>query len=373
MKVLYFTRGFTPHDRRFLEALARTHHSIDYLPLLGGLSKGVQAELPENVTAHAALLDAKRLFWYRFPEAVRKFQTRVDQINPDLVHAGPIHLSARIAAMAGFHPLVTMSWGSDLLWETRKPWTALMARFVLRRSDAFVGDCQAVKQASIRFGMDEDRIVLFPWGTDLKHFTPGGGEKVRADLGWEDDFILLSTRSFEPIYGVDLIVKAFIRAAPEQRALKLLLLGEGSQRSVFENWLDAAGLESRVHFAGAVSRERLPDYYRAADLYLSASYSDGSSVSLLEAMACGTPALASDIPGNKEWVEPETNGWLFERGKVDALVAGITSALERQEQLEAMGRAGRSVAEQRADWGENFPKLIGAYKIAVRHHGRIPE
>ncbi|MDF1499262.1 MAG: glycosyltransferase family 4 protein [Anaerolineales bacterium] len=367
MKVLYFTRGFTPHDRRFLEALAGTPHSIDYLPLLGRLSKGVQAELPENVTAHAALLGANRLSWHRFPEAVREFRSRVDQINPDLVHAGPIHLSASIAAMAGFHPLVTMSWGSDLLWETRKPWIALVARFVLRRSDAFVGDCQAVKQAAIRFGMHEDRIVLFPWGTDLNHFTPGGGEKVRADLGWEDDFILLSTRSFEPIYGVDLIVKGFIRTAPEQRALKLLLLGEGSQRSVFENWLDAAGLASRAHFAGAVSREMLPDYYRSADLYLSGSYSDGSSVSLLEAMACGTPALVSDIPGNREWVQPGENGWWFRTGDVASLSDGVLHALEERSRLEDVGKKARRLVEQRADWNENFPKLIEAYEIAVEH------
>ena len=75
-----------------------------------------------------------------------------------------------------------------------------------------------------------------------------------------------------------------------------------------------SGLEDKVHFAGQVDYVDLPKYYRVAHLYLSASIVDGSSVSLLEAMSCGIPALVSDIPGNREWVVPGRNGWLFPTG-----------------------------------------------------------
>ncbi len=64
----------------------------------------------------------------------------------------------------------------------------------------------------------------------------------------------------------------------------------------------AAGLEGRVQFAGNVPEDEMVTHFQASDVYISASHSDGSSVSLLQAMACGLPVIVSDIPGNREWV-----------------------------------------------------------------------
>jgi glycosyltransferase involved in cell wall biosynthesis len=349
--------------------LGGTTYEVEYLPLLAGLSQSANAVLSNSVLRYPALFEGHSLRWYRYPEAVKRFNQHVKQIQPDLIHAGPIHLSAAITALAGFHPLVSMSWGSDLLLETRNPWVNFLARYTLRRSDALVGDCQAVRKAAITLGMDVDRIVLFPWGTDLDHFTPGSGAQLRKKLGWQDQFVMISTRTFEPLYGVDIIVKAFIQSASQNPGLRLLMLGDGSNREKFKSWLTDAGVIEKVHFTGVVSREQLPDYYRSADLYLSASYSDGSSVSLLEAMACGLPVLVSDIPGNREWVEPGSNGWRFRSGEANSLVGGIRQALEGN-RLQAMGAAARRIAEDRADWSENFPKLLEAYELARVHHAR---
>jgi glycosyltransferase involved in cell wall biosynthesis len=127
-----------------------------------------------------------------------------------------------------------------------------------------------------------------------------------------------------------------------------------------------AKMLERVHFPGQVSRDDLPAYYRAADLYISTSHSDGTSISLLEALACATPVLLSDIPGNREWVtEPGQVGWLFRDGDVDSLSEGIIHAWESRSQLPAMGQAARRIAEARADWDKNFPQLFEAYQIAL--------
>ena len=126
------------------------------------------------------------------------------------------------------------------------------------------------------------------------------------------------------------------------------------------------GLIDRVHFGGQVSNADLPRYYRAADLYLSASHSDGSSVSLMEALGCGRPVLVSDIPGNVEWIKPGAQGWLFPDGDEAALEAGMLgAAMLETAQREEMGRAARALAEARADWSRNFPRLLDAYQLAI--------
>jgi glycosyltransferase involved in cell wall biosynthesis len=143
------------------------------------------------------------------------------------------------------------------------------------------------------------------------------------------------------------------------------MLGSGSLESEVKQRLALAGLDERVHFPGQVEYAHLPDYYRAADLYLSASHSDGSSVSLLEAMGCGLPALVSDIPGNREWVDHGTNGWLFPDGDTRALRLALLERVEAPESLPDAGARARERVESLANWDDNFRRLLGAYSLAL--------
>ena len=87
----------------------------------------------------------------------------------------------------------------------------------------------------------------------------------------------------------------------------------------------------------------------------------------------GRPVLVSDIPGNKEWITPEREGWLFTDGDVEALAAGIVKAYSQRDlRLAEMGAAARLLAEQRADWRKNFQVLLEAYQMAVSDSGKRP-
>jgi glycosyltransferase involved in cell wall biosynthesis len=103
-----------------------------------------------------------------------------------------------------------------------------------------------------------------------------------------------------------------------------------------------------------------------ADLYISPSHVDGSSVSLMEALGCGLPALVSDIPANCEWVSEGVNGWLFPDGDARALAAKILAALAQRDRWPALGLAARKSAQERADWKRNVRKLFDAYEQSVK-------
>jgi glycosyltransferase involved in cell wall biosynthesis len=246
----------------------------------------------------------------------------------------------------------------------------MAARFTLKRSDAFLADCQAVRERAIELGMNAGRIVTFPWGVDLHLFSPQGAGALRSQLNWQDAFVLVSTRAWEPLYGVDILVRAFLEAQKMDGSLRLLLLGGGSQKMMLERMISDAGAQQKVHILARVDEAELPEYYRSADIYLSASHSDGSSVSLLEAMACGLPVLVSDIPGNREWVEEGVNGWLFPDSDVSALAENILALARSREGLRAAGVHGRKVAEERADWQQNHARLFQAYETAIDHARR---
>ncbi|MDD5368453.1 MAG: glycosyltransferase family 4 protein [Anaerolineaceae bacterium] len=366
MRVLYFTRGDSAHDRRFLAALGQTGHEVHYLrletgslPGEGSLPSGVHPVAWQGLPACAGLEAGLALL----PE----LSQLIERLHPDVIHAGPLQRVARLVARIDFHPLVSMSWGSDLLLEANQDAAWMQATCeTLAGTDILVGDCQAVKDKALGLGFAAERVVLFPWGVDLRHFTPQANPDPRVRAGWEGCFTLLSMRSWEPLYGVDLITRAFVQAAKVSPELRLLMLSSGSQGPLLREILKRGGVIDRVTFAGQAPLAQLPGYYTSADLYLSASHSDGSSVSLLEAMACGRPALVSDIPGNREWVIPGENGWLFPDGDVDALAQGMVRAVQEKQRLADMGRKARQIAEERADWEQNFPKLLQAYEMAVR-------
>jgi glycosyltransferase involved in cell wall biosynthesis len=217
--------------------------------------------------------------------------------------------------------------------------------------------------------MPPERIVTFPWGVDLDHFSPHSNalEKPLFPSQPEKPFILLSTRAWEPIYGLDVLARGFVQAAQTIPQLRLVMLGNGSLASRLRSIFSDGQVLERVVFPGQIKQNDLPRYYRNADLYISASHSDGTSISLLEAMACGCPVLVSDIPGNRAWVEPGVQGWWFKDGDPQILADGIQEAFTQSEHLPVMGSAARQLAKERANWPENFKKLLFAYDLALNN------
>jgi len=368
MRLIYFSRDYSVHDHRFLARLAQTGHSIGFLTLEQRTAVQYTQPLPPGIEWLSWAGGRGPVHWQDGWRLLRSLRQVIQSFQPDLIQAGPIQTAAFLTALSGFRPLVSTSWGYDLLIDAQRgPAWRTATRFTLRRSAAMVGDCATIRQLAVSYGMDPDKIVTFPWGVDLQHFTPGAAADLRAQLGWEsEEFVVISTRGWSPIYGIEELARGFAAAARELPQLRLLMLGSGPQAALVHEIFQQAGVRDRVHFPGQVSQEDLPHYYRAADLYLSASHSDGSSISLLEAFACGRPALVSDIPGNREWVTPGKQGWWFQTGRAAELTQGLLEAAAQRNQLAEMGRNARQTAEARADWDTNFPHLLDAYQLALQ-------
>lgn len=365
-RVLYFSRDLTTHDFRFLTSLANTALDVYYLRLEKQNTSLQENSLPEKVKILPGLTDDTNNGSENFSLLVDQLREIIHQVNPDILHAGPIQSCGFLSALTGFSPLITMSWGSDILVASEKDFLwRWVTDYTLNKTSVLLGDCQVVKMKAIQFGFSENRIVLFPWGIDLRQYQPGKNLQFRERLGWADKFVLLSNRSWERLYGVEIIAKAFVAAAKSKTDLRLILLGSGSQKKEITKIFEEAGMIDRVHFGGVVAQKNLPDYLHAADLYLSASFSDGSSVSLMEALACGLPVLVSDIPGNQEWIDQDRNGWIFETGNVENLKNSILEIYKTQYKLPIISQEARKTAEKKANWEDNFQKLLFAYQLVL--------
>ena len=361
MKILYFSLGYSTHDHRFLKAISDGGHDVFFVQLEGNKRQVEDRPVPKNVTLVKWKGGRDAFTWSKLPSLVLSFKRLLRDLKPDLVHAGPIQTCAFIAILAGANPVLTMSWGFDLMDDVHKGrmWE-YATRYTLERSTFFTSDANVTRDKAVAYGMDASKTIVFPWGVDLDHFAKKE-EKIKSET-----FTLFCNRSWESRYGVDVLAKAFVKVAQQKGDVNLLLLGGGSQGSMLRSIFMKGGVLEMVNFGGQVSQTDLPRWYHMADLYISPSHVDGSSVSLMEALACGLPCLVSDIPANKEWVFENENGWLFRDGDVGHLAEKILVAMNQREKLLQIGAAGRRSAEERADWKKNAEALMNVYRSLVQ-------
>ena len=357
MKILYFSLGYSTHDYRFLKSISDGGHEVFFVQLEGNRRTVEDRPVPENV--HQVIWKGgKKIFqWRDLLALIFDFQRLTKEIDPDLIHAGPIQTCAFIAVLSGFRPILTMSWGFDLMDDVHKnKWWGWVTRYTLKRSTFFTSDANVTKDKAVVYGMNSEKTVVFPWGVDLEHFSLSTVHRPPST------FTLFCNRSWESRYGIDVLARAFVKVAQQNENVDLILLNGGSQGAHIRQILQSGGVLDRVTFGGQVSQTDLPNWYHMADVYISPSHVDGSSVSLMEALACGLPCLVSDIPANKEWVVENENGWLFRDGDANHLAEKILAAISQRENLPGIGRASRRSAEMRADWKKNAKVLMNVYR-----------
>ena len=173
MRIIYFSKNYTSHDYRFLSSLSKTDHEVFYLKLEANKRQIEDRPVPENIHQILWAGGQHEFHWRDVPRLTFDLRRLTQKIKPDLIHAGPIQNCAFITALSGFRPFLAMSWGYDLVQDAESSWwMKRITKYVLSNSAFFTSDANVSRNKAIEFGMHLDRTVIFPWGTDIEHFTP---------------------------------------------------------------------------------------------------------------------------------------------------------------------------------------------------------
>jgi glycosyltransferase involved in cell wall biosynthesis len=188
--------------------------------------------------------------------------------------------------------------------------------------------------------------------------------KTRADFGLDqDEVVLLAAGRLEPSKGFDVLIKALSIAGALPERIRLVIIGEGSQRNSLRDLAGVCKVESRVLFTGALPDKDMQSLYGAADLFVHPTLYEGSSLVTLEAMRAGLPVIASKTGGLPDKVQPGLNGWLVEPGNARALAATLEEACRHRERWRQMGVESARIVRDRYTWttaATEFLKLFGA-------------
>jgi L-malate glycosyltransferase len=290
------------------------------------------------------------------------------RLRPDVLHAHYLGRYGHQAGLAGFHPYVISTWGSDVLRaravSRRGRW---LGRRTLRHADLVTAVSGHMRSAAIEAGARPDRIEIVQFGVDLKRFSPGRvpNETLRR-LGLAERPFVFSPRGIRPLYRHERIIDALARL-PDRFGLVMTGHGaDGDYLGRLERQMAELGVADRIQILYGISDEDLPDLYRAARVVVSVPESDSFPISLLEAMACSTPVVAGDLPALREVLEPVAPESLVPDSDAGALVIALRRALTMPDhERRSLGERLRSHVSY-ADYETNMLRMEQLYGRLAR-------
>ena len=208
-------------------------------------------------------------------------------------------------------------------------------------------------------GFNSDNISIIPMGVDEVFLEEG---KNRENTGNQRPFTILSNRNLLPIYNVSLLIRAIPLVLKEEPGTKFLFAGEGSEKRNLESEVERLNVGPSVQFLGRVPHQEMPHLLSQSDIYVSTSFYDGTSVSLLEAMAAGVFPIVTNISSNWEWIVNGENGFLVPKGEETTLAKKIVEAIRNQRLLKEASEKNLRIIQERAYWKNNIKKITSLYQ-----------
>lgn len=334
-RILFFADADSVHTRRWVAAAVERGAEAIVITRR-------PAEVPGAREVIAIAPGNDKLSWFKALPQVRRVSREVaKRFKPTLVHGHYVTSYGLWAAMCGLKlPTVLTAWGSDILVTPRE--SRLMRAVVgwsLRHADLITADSMDMLDEIARYHPAAPCHQIL-WGADTDKFVPG-------DPG--EDFDVISLRSWEPNYNIDLILEAFSRflmLRPHSHA-RLHLLGGGAMQATLEARVQELRLLQQVRFHGRVGDVEMVNAIQRSRVSVSVPTSDATSVSVLESMACGLPIIATDLPANRQWID-ERGGWIVPVRDVDAVTQALVTAYDHPAQAAQMGLHNRERIERDA-------------------------
>ncbi|HZB87189.1 MAG TPA: N-acetyl-alpha-D-glucosaminyl L-malate synthase BshA [Terracidiphilus sp.] len=297
---------------------------------------------------------------FEFPPYDLALASRMAEVaefnNLDLLHvhyAIPHSVSALLArqmleARGRRLPFVTTLHGTDITLVGLDRSYLPITRYSIQQSDGVTSISSYLKDKTVQHFGIERPIEVIPNFVNCEVYKPFADESARMEarrrLAKPDEAILIHLSNFRPVKRVVDVVKVFARVT-EQVPARLMLVGDGPDRSAAEWLAHDLGIQDRIHFLG--KQERVNELLPLADLMVMPSELESFGLAALEAMACKVPTVATRVGGVPELIDDGVSGLLFPVGEVKAMAEGAIALLKDRAKLETMRDEARQTARTR--------------------------
>lgn len=298
----------------------------------------------------------------------RALQVRrcIDATNPDIIVGSWVTSFGLYVKLSNRRPFILFAYGSDIVVDPhRSPLHRAISIQVVKSADLVLVDSEVQRRALLSLGCSRERIISFAWFDEGRLRTVYSDRTLRDKLGWGENTIVVCVRKHEPTYSVETVIRAIPIVLNQAPKVRFLIFGSGTQTLQLKQLVHDLRIESYVHFAGNVQRDQLLRYMKDCDIYVSASITDGTSSSLLEAMSLGVPVVVTSIDANSEWIRNGIDGLMFPVYDTTLLAKEIVDLEKNPRKREQLRHAATLVIERRVNWKSSSNELVNRMSSLV--------
>jgi N-acetyl-alpha-D-glucosaminyl L-malate synthase BshA len=256
-------------------------------------------------------------------------------------------LARQMLAARGIRlPFITTLHGTDITLVGQDPGYLPITRFGIEQSDGVTSISSHLQEETERsFGITREIEVIRNFvNCDVYKPDEDRRRELRPKYARNDEKILIHLSNFRRVKRVGDVMDTFARVTREVPS-RLMLIGDGPDRSIAESLALRHGIQNRVHFLG--KQDSVQDLLPLGDLMLMPSEMESFGLAALEGMACRVPCIATRVGGVPELVEDGVNGLLFQVGDVEAMAAGAIAILTDDARQQSMAAAARQTAQDK--------------------------
>ena len=298
---------------------------------------------------------------FEIARAILTIKSIVKKFNPDMVIAERTTSYGYLAAISGLKPMAIAQQGITDLWPHNSPLYIFKKRlqnYAFKKADLIHAWGNSMAEHMKESNVDMDKVMILPKGINLDFFQfndTSDGTLINAVV----------TRSLEPEYKHDLILKAFSIVKQKSIPFKLTIIGDGTELKNLKWLAKELKIDNEVNFVGRINNNDIPKFLQQANFYISTPTTEGVSASLFEAMASGCLPIVSDLPGNRSWIQQKENGILVTIENEIKLAEEIEWAFKNTDFTK------KAIVENRKFVEENANYKINMKKIAFTYHDLI--
>lgn len=353
LRVVLLSSGTFRHVRGYLDFLRDRGHEVHWITFTP------PAWRPEGVVLHdvSKVHDpfSGRVAKLRYLRSIPSVRRVLRDVKPDILHGHYVTSAGVLCLFSGFRPYVVSARGTDLIGSMRSPLWRVLLRRVFSRAALVHAVSDELSALAERLGVPRNGCLTLSQGIDTTVFRYCPRFRDGGPVG------LICTRHLHETYDVATIVKACGLLKDRGVSFRLTLAGAGPLGHQLRQMVESLGIGDAVQFLGGYDNADLPALLSGHDLYLSSSLWDGTSISLLEAMACGIFPVVSRIPSNEAWVRDGETALMFECGDAQMLARQIERAALDEKLVRRAVEINRRTVEERGDRQKNMLLLENNY------------
>lgn len=347
------------------KALAARGHCIHFI----AYSMPFRLEhIAENIRFHEVNVNAYPLFEYppytlnltsKIVDTVKHEELDILHMHYAIPHTTSALLARQILAKEGIHiPIVTTLHGTDITIVGQDPSFAPVVNYSINESDGVTAVSDYLRSETLDADIQND-IEVIPNFIDTDRFQRLPREHFKQAICPNGERLLVHVSNFRPVKRATEVVDVFHRLQQKGHGLKLLLVGDGPDRTSAEHRARELGVYDDVRFLG--KQEPVEEILSIADIFMMPSGSETFGLAALEAMSCGVPVIASRIGGLPELVIDGETGFLCELGDIDGYTEAADRLLSNSDLHERMASASRARAVEEFDTSIIVPRYESYY------------